>query len=75
MSSRVLSSETTGLTAVEAGPIHRNTTHTRPQEGRTGDARALASRSEPSNSDNKGGSSDIDPESSSDNDAYSSEAE
>lgn len=44
------------LTA-EVGRIHRNTTRTRPQDGRAVDSGALASRSEPSSSDDDGCSS------------------
>jgi len=64
------------LTAAEVGRNHVDATRTRPQDGRAVDAGALASRrSEVSNSDDDGGFSDGDPESSSDNDGSLSEAE
>jgi hypothetical protein len=53
----------------------RNTTRTRPQDGRAVDTGALVSRSEPSSSNDVGGLSDSDSESSSDDDECSSEGE
>ncbi|KAI9769831.1 MAG: hypothetical protein M1840_003825 [Geoglossum simile] len=64
------------LSTAEAGRNHVDATHTRPQNGRAVDARALASRrSEPLSSDDDGGLSDSDPESSSGDDGCLSEAE
>ncbi len=60
------------MSTAEVGHIHRNTTRTRPQDGRAADAGALASGSEPSSSDDDGGLSDSDLESSSDDDECSS---
>ncbi|KAH6714491.1 hypothetical protein BKA61DRAFT_673810 [Leptodontidium sp. MPI-SDFR-AT-0119] len=60
------------VSTTEVGRIHGNTTRTRPQDGRAVDAGALASRSEPSISDDDGRLSDSDPESSSDDDGCSS---
>ncbi|KAI9779869.1 MAG: hypothetical protein M1839_007182 [Geoglossum umbratile] len=63
-------------TAAEAGRNHVDATRTRPQNGRAVDTRALASRrSEPPSSDDDGGLSDSDPESSSGDDGCLSEAE
>ena len=63
-------------TAPEAGFDYVDATRTRPQEGRAVDAEALASRrSKPSISDDDGGLSDSDSESSSDDDGCSSEDE
>ena len=62
----------TTVSTAEVGRIHRNTTRTRPQDGRAVDARAFASRSEPSSSDDDSGLSDSDSESSSDDDECSS---
>jgi hypothetical protein len=64
------------LTAAEAGRIRSDATRTRPQEGRAVDAGALISRrSKPSISDDDGGLSDSDSESSSGDDGCSSEDE
>jgi len=63
------------VSTAEVGRIHRNTTRTRPQDGRAVDAGALALRSEPSSSNDDGGLSDSDSESSSDDDECSSEGE
>jgi hypothetical protein len=63
------------LSTVEAGHNHVDATRTRPRNGRAVDARALASRrSEPPSSDDDGGLSDSDPESSSGEDGCLSEA-
>ncbi|KAI9772983.1 MAG: hypothetical protein M1840_008865 [Geoglossum simile] len=64
-------SRATLLTTTEAGRNHIDATHTRPQNGRAIDARALASRrNEPPSSDNDGSLSDSDPESSSGDNGY-----
>jgi hypothetical protein len=63
-------------TAAEAGRDHVDATRTRPQDGKAVNARAFISRwSELLSSDNDGGLSDSDPESSSDDDGCSSEDE
>ncbi|KAF4624746.1 hypothetical protein G7Y89_g13424 [Cudoniella acicularis] len=75
-SSRPSFGGTTLSTAAEAGRDHVDATRIRPQEGRAVDAGALASRrSKPSISDDDGGLSDSDSESSSDDDGCSSEGE
>jgi hypothetical protein len=64
------------LTAAEAGRIRSDATRTRPQEVRAVDAGALIlRRSKPSISDDDGGLSDSDSESSSGDDGCSSEDE
>jgi len=69
-------SEATLSTAAEAGHNHINATHTRTQNGRAIDARALVSRrSEQLSSDDDGSLSDSDPESSSGDDGCLSKAE
>ncbi|KAH8787553.1 hypothetical protein F5882DRAFT_110926 [Hyaloscypha sp. PMI_1271] len=75
-SSRPSSGGTTVSTAAEAGRDHVDATRTRRQEGRPVDARTLTSRgSKPSISDNDGGLTDSDSESSSGDDGCSSEGE
>jgi hypothetical protein len=67
------SRHTSSQSSPGGGTIYRNTTRTQPQEGRVVDAGALASRrSKPSISDDNGGLSDSDSESSSDDNGYSS---
>jgi hypothetical protein len=60
-------------TAAEVSRIHRDTTRTRPQDGRAVDTGALPSEgSEPSSSDDDDGLSDSDPDLSSGDDECSS---
>jgi hypothetical protein len=75
-SSRPSFGGTTLSTAAEAGRDHVDAARTRPQEGKAVDAGALASRrSKPSISDDDGGLSDSNSESSSGDDGCSSENE
>ncbi|KAH0535945.1 hypothetical protein FGG08_007156 [Glutinoglossum americanum] len=72
-SSRPLFGRATVVTAAEVSRIHRDTTRTRPQDGRAVDAGALPSEgSEPSSSYDDDGLSDSDPDLSSGDDGCSS---
>ncbi|KAI9046430.1 hypothetical protein LZ554_009563 [Drepanopeziza brunnea f. sp. 'monogermtubi'] len=71
-STRLSSSGRILSTTSEADSDHVDATRTKTRQGRAVDAGALASRSEPSSSDDDGGLSDSDPEFSSDDGKFSS---
>jgi hypothetical protein len=73
---RLSSSGMTVSTAAETSPIHRDTTHIRPQHGKAVDTKSLALHgNEPSSRDDDSGLSDSNLSPSGDNDGYSSKDE